>query len=144
MKAKTFFGQLDHDKMVAAIAEAEKHTTGEIRVYVSHHKVADAQKAAMHQFQKLQMHKTKHRNAVLIFVAPESQNFAIIGDEAVHAKCGEEFWQRVAGEMAESFRQSKFTDGISHGVRAAGKLLAQHFPRHGTDENELPDSVIER
>lgn len=144
MKTKAFFSQLDHDKMVAAIVEAEKQTSGEIRVCVSRRKVHDAQQAATRRFHKLGMYKTKHRNAVLIYVAPESQNFAIIGDEAVHAKCGEQFWQKVAGEMAELFRQSKFTDGIVHGVRTAGKLLAEHFPHSRGDVNELPDTIIDQ
>lgn len=144
MKTKAFFSQLDHDRMVAAIAEAEKLTSGEIRVYVSHRKVNEVRHAALHHFQKLGMHQTKHRNAVLIFVAPESQNFFVVGDEAVHAKCGEAFWEQVAAEMQEQFRQARFTDGIIHGIHTAGKLLAQHFPRGGADRNELPDSILGR
>ncbi len=65
---------------------------------------------------------------ILIFIAPESQNFAILGDTAVHARCGEAFWESIAGAMRELFRQGKFTEGIVHGINAAGKVLAQHFP----------------
>ena len=144
MKTKAFFSQLDHDRMVAAVVEAEKHTSGEIRVYVSHRQVNDVRRAAVHQFQKLGMQQTKHRNAVLIFVAPESQNFFIVGDEAVHAKCGDAFWEQVAGEIQEQFRQARFTDGIIHGIHTAGKVLAQHFPYDRADRNELPDSIAGR
>jgi uncharacterized membrane protein len=131
MRTKDLFTQLDHDRITAAIQEVEKHTSGEIRVYVSHHKVSDPRHAAARRFVKLGMDKTKHRNAVLIFIAPESQNFAIWGDVAVHAKCGEGFWEDVAGAMRELFRQGSFTEGIVHGVNTAGKLLAQHFPTGG-------------
>ena len=79
MKTKHLLTEMDHDRITAAIATAEKHTSGEIRVYVSHRKVRDPRHAAAHQFVKLGMDKTKHRNAVLIFIAPESQNFAILG-----------------------------------------------------------------
>jgi uncharacterized membrane protein len=144
MKTKAFFSQLDHDRMVAAIVTAEKQTSGEIRVYVSHRKVNEVRHAALHHFQKLGMHRTKHRNAVLIFVAPESQNFFVAGDEAVHAKCGEAFWEQVAAKMQEQFRQARFTDGIVHGIQLAGKLLAEHFPRDRADRNELPDSIAGR
>jgi uncharacterized membrane protein len=143
MKTKHLFAALDHDRITAAIQKAEKHTSGEIRVYVSHRKVADPRHAGAHQFVKLGMDKTKHCNAVLIFIAPESQNFAILGDTAVHARCGEAFWENVAGAMRELFRQGKFTEGIVHGIDTVGKLLAQHFPAVGTDHNQLPDSVIE-
>ncbi len=129
--------------MVAAIADAERRTSGEIRVFVSHRKVMNAQRAAVREFERLGMHKTKRRNAVLIFVAPVSQRFAIIGDEAVHARCGDAFWQQVAAGMAERFRQAEFTVGIVHGIEAAGKILAEHFPRSRGDINELPDKVID-
>jgi uncharacterized membrane protein len=143
MKTKHLLTEMDHDRITAAIAAAEKHTSGEIRVYVSHRKVHDPRHAAAHQFVKLGMDKTSYRNAVLIFIAPESQNFAILGDVAVHAKCGEAFWEQVAGAMRELFRQRKFTDGIVHGIDTAGKLLGQYFPVQATDRNELSDSIAE-
>ena len=143
MKTKHLLSKMDHDRITAAIAAAEKHTSGEIRVFVSHRKVQDPRHAAAHQFVKLGMDRTKHRNAVLIFIAPESQNFAILGDTAVHAKCGESFWEQVAGAMRELFRQGKFTEGIVHGIDTAGASLARHFPSQSKDGNELSDSVIE-
>ena len=143
MKTKHLFTAFDHDRITAAIQEVEKRTSGEIRVYVSHRKVSDPRHAGAHQFVKLGMDKTKHRNAVLIFIAPESQNFAILGDTAVHAQCGETFWENVAGAMRELFRQGKFTEGIVHGIDTAGKLLAQHFPADETDHHKLPETVVE-
>jgi uncharacterized membrane protein len=143
MKTKDLFSELDHDRIVVAIHEAEKRTSGEIRVYVSHRKVADPRHAGAHQFVKLGLDKTKHRNAVLIFIAPESQNFAVLGDTAVHAQCGESFWESVASAMRDFFRQRKFTEGIIHGIDAAGKALAQHFPSDKTDPHKITDSVVE-
>src|ERR1041385_8864207 len=140
MKTKHFLNQIDHERIVAAIVEAEKLTSGEIRVHVSHRKVADALAAAAGQFAKLKMHKTEHRNAVLLFVAPESQTFSIIGDKGVHAKCGDSFWQRLAEEMTLHFKQDKFTDGIVHGIQSAGRILSEHFPHRRSDANEMPDS----
>ena len=144
MKAKHLLSQIDHDKIVASIAEAERHTSGELRVFVSHRKTNDPQRAAARCFLKLGMNKTKHRNAVLIFLAPESQNFAIVGDEAIHSKCGQPFWEEVAGAMRGFFQQSKFTDGILHGITTAGKALAEHFPADSAGHNEIPDSIVER
>jgi len=143
MKTKDLFTALDHERITAAIQETEKRTSGEIRVYVSHRKVADPRHAAAHQFVKLGMDKTKHRNAVLIFIAPESQNFAVWGDVAVHARCGEAFWESVAAAMRDLFRQGKFTEGIVHGIDTTGKLLAEHFPASSAGRNQLPDSVVE-
>ena len=141
MKAKDFLKQLRHDEIVAAIRSAEKKTSGEIRVFISHKEIEDVVKAAEAQFERLGMTKTRHRNGVLIFVAPSVRKFAVIGDEAVHRQCGDAFWRELAAEMTSHFKQSDFTQGIVHGVRKAGQLLALHFPHEPDDRNELSDEV---
>lgn len=141
MKARDFIKQLRHDDIVAAISEAEKKTSGEIRVFVSRKPIEDPIPAAKAHFVEMGMEKTRDRNAVLIFVAPRSHKFAVIGDEAVHARCGDEFWTALAHEMSGYFRKSEFSAGIAHGVRKAGELLAQHFPRRPGDTNQLPNEV---
>ncbi len=139
MKAREFLAQLRDEEIVGAIREAEQNTSGEIRVFISRRKIADPVEAAQAEFVKLKMTKTRERNGVLIFVAPKTHKLAVIGDQGVHTCCGDEFWQAMAAEMSDRFRQSDFTRGIVHSVREAGELLAQHFPRRQDDRNELPD-----
>jgi uncharacterized membrane protein len=43
--------------------------------------------------------------------------------------------------MTGYFKKSEFTQGILHGIRKAGELLAAHFPHRPDDRNELPDSI---
>jgi uncharacterized membrane protein len=141
MKARKFLNQLSHQEIVKAIRDAEKSTSGEIRVFISRKSIQDAVPAAQAHFIELGMDKTRDRNAVLIFVAPRAHQFAVIGDTAVHARCGDDFWKQLAHEMSGHFRKSEFTTGIVHGVRKAGELLAQHFPRRQGDTNQLSDEV---
>jgi uncharacterized membrane protein len=129
MRMKKFINQLPHDALVAAIRAAEKKTSGQIRVLISHKTVTDPVAAAQKEFARLGLAKSPARNGVLIFVTPRSRKFAVIGDAGVHAKCGDAFWQELAQVMTDYFRKSKFTEGITHGVRKAGELLAEHFPR---------------
>jgi len=129
MHPRTFSKHLQHDKIVSAIHDAEHKTSGEIRVSVSPKHIDDPVAAAQMEFMRLGMNASRERNGVLIFVAPRSHKFAIIGDEAVHAKCGDEFWRKLADTMSDYFRKSEFTPGILHGVQKAGELLAEHFPR---------------
>jgi len=128
MKPRHFLNQLEHDRIVSAIADAEKKTSGQIRVLVSHRKVDDPVAAAGRQFQRLGLQRTPHRNAVLIFVAPRSHRFAVIGDQAVHEKCGDAFWMELTAAMSGHFKQGNFTEGLLHGIARAGELLAAHFP----------------
>jgi uncharacterized membrane protein len=129
MHPKKLIKQLPHDTLVTALREAELKTSGQIRVLISHKSVADPVAAAQEEFVRLGMVQSPERNGVLIFVAPRSHKFAVIGDEAVHAKCGDEFWQKLAEAMTGYFRKSEFTEGIIHGVKKAGELLAEHFPK---------------
>ena len=89
------------------------------------------------------MHKTRERNGVLIFVAPRVHQFAVIGDEAIHKKCGDEFWRTVVGRMRTLFKSENFTQALIEGVNEIGSILARHFPKTSQDTNELPDDVIE-
>jgi uncharacterized membrane protein len=143
MKHQDFLDQLNHDGIVAAIRAAEQKTSGEIRIFISHKKVDDAVAAAQTQFEQMGMTKTRHRNGVLIFVAPAARKFAILGDQGVHQKCGDEFWRAVASEISGYFAKSEFTAGIIHGIQKAGELLAVHFPPQPGDTNELPDKIEE-
>jgi uncharacterized membrane protein len=129
MHPKAFSKHLQHDGIVAAIHDAERSTTGRIHVSISAKHVDDAVAAAQKEFLRLGLNQSPGRNGVLIFVAPRAHKFAVIGDEAVHAKCGEIFWRQLADAMSSYFRKSEFTPGILHGVKKAGELLAEHFPR---------------
>ena len=142
MKPKAFLSQLEHGRIVEAIRAAEGRSRGEVRVHVSSQKVADVQAAARAQFEALGMAQTSERNGVLIYVAPESQTFAVIGDSGIHEHCGAAFWSDVAAAMQDDFRAGRFTDGIVKGVERTGAALAEKFPRtEAADRNELSDDV---
>ncbi|MFO1475127.1 MAG: TPM domain-containing protein [Verrucomicrobiota bacterium] len=143
MEAKEFLNLLRHDEIVAAIRRQERRTSGEIRVCICHRRVDDPVQAAQSEFERLGMTRTQERNGVLIFVAPLSRNFAVIGDAGIHARCGDSLWPEVSQFLARQFAEGRFTEGIVEGIQAAGDKLAEHFPPRGDDRNELPDDVVE-
>src|SRR6267378_877248 len=143
MRSREFLSKLEHDRIVDAIREGESKTSGEIRVYVQRGKLnADPLIVAQKKFQRLQMHKTQQRNAVLIFVAPREHKFAVVGDKAIHEKCGEEFWQRIVEAMREHFKNEKFSHALVEAIEEAGKALASYFPKRSTSSG-LPDEIVE-
>lgn len=130
MRTKEFLSKLEHDRIVEAIRDAESKTSGEVRVFIQRGKLdGDPLAAATKKFHKLGLHKTPERNAVLIFVAPRAHKFAVIGDKAIHEKCGEQFWQRLVEGMGEHFRNEKFSHALVEAIEKAGKALASHFPK---------------
>lgn len=145
MRTREFLTRLEHDRIVDAIREAESKTSGEIRVLIQRGKLkSDPLLAAQKKFHRLGMHKTRERNAVLIFVAPRAHKFAVVGDEATHEKCGDEFWQRIVERMRAHFQMETFSAALIEAVQEIGSVLARHFPKGSTDKNELPNDVIDQ
>ena len=145
MRTREFLTKLEHDRIIKTIRDAESKTSGEIRVFVQRGKLnGDPLTAAQKKFHRLGMHKTRERNAVLIFVAARVHKFAVVGDKAIHQKCGDEFWQRIVDGMRAHFQNEKFSHALVEAIQEIGKLLAAHFPKTSTDKNELPNDVIEQ
>ena len=143
MKPHHFLQAVDHEKIVAAIAAAEKRTSAPVRVYVSHRKRVDALDFANRRFLKLKMDRAPMRNAVMIFLAPRTHKFAVVGDVAVHAKCGDDFWRSVVTAMEPLLKRGDFTEAIVVGVTNVGDVLAEHFPPLSDNRNDLSDAVVE-
>lgn len=144
MRTKEFLSKLEHDRIVRTIQDVELKSSGQIRVHIQRGKLdGDPLAAAQKKFHRLGMHKTPKRDAVLIFVAPRAHKFAVVGDRAIHEKCGDSLWRGVVAKMREHFRNERFSDALVDAVRDIGEVLAEHFPRDSRGGNELPDAVIE-
>jgi uncharacterized membrane protein len=118
----------DKQKIVEAIRRAEQVTSGEIRVHLKPTCRVDVLAEAQKTFHRLSMHRAKHRNGVLIFVAPKSRRFAIVGDAGIHAHAGQDFWHEVRDVMTAHFSKGQLADGIVAGVEKVGEKLKVHFP----------------
>lgn len=133
---------VDQVRVVEAIREAERATSGEIRVSVAHFFWGNVEKTAGKAFRRLGMENTADRNGVLIFLVPSRKRFAILGDKGIHEKVGQAFWNDVSACISSHFRRGAFTSGLLEGIRMVGDRLATYFPSAGeTDRNELPEDV---
>ena len=135
---------IDVDRVEAAIREAERRTSGEIRVAISRFYFwGDVRVAAEGAFARLHMERTQHRNGVLIFVAPRRRRFAIVSDVGIHGRAGAGSWNEIADLMSRDFRARDLTGGLERGIAAIGECLAKHFPGDSKrDANELPNTVV--
>jgi uncharacterized membrane protein len=133
---------IDVDRVKAAIVEAERETSGEIRVSVARFFWGGVRDAAERAFARLGMARTKDRNGVLFFIVPARKKFVVLGDAAIHTKVGQEFWDCVAGLMSGHFKKGEFTEGLVAAIKEAGRELAAAFPYDAkVDVNELADDV---
>ena len=127
-----------------AIKEAEKLTSGEIRVHLIKDKnIKDILSAAKIVFKKLSMHKTKDRNGIILVIAPNARQFAIFGDKGINEKIADGFWDKVRDDIKQSFKQEKYVEGIKNAVLETGKVLKNFSPIQHDDINELSNEVTE-
>jgi uncharacterized membrane protein len=143
-KKKDFFTEEENQQLIAAIQKAEQQTSGEVRIFVeSKCKYVDAVDRAKEIFFSLKMHETAQRNGTLIYVAVKDKQAAVFGDEGIHQKVGQKYWQDEVAKMLTHFRNKKLVDGICEGIHDLGQALKFYFPYNsGTDKNELPDEIV--
>lgn len=141
MRASTFFSDEQKQLIVSAIEEAEKCTSGEIRLHVEMRCHGDVMKRAVRVFQKLKMQRTQLRNGVLFYMAVSDRQFAIIGDAGINEMVPKGFWNDIEAHMSEMFAQGCFTEGVTDGIRMVGKQLQRFFPYQPDDVNELSNEI---
>jgi uncharacterized membrane protein len=147
---RQLFSEQDFDAITEAIRRAEATTSAEIRVHLERrvHRLPgqrpDALRRARKVFAHLGMHLTAERHGVLIYLAVEDRKLAIVGDEGIHGRVGDAYWERVRDLMIGTLREGRPLDAVLTGLAETGRVLAEHFPRRPDDRNELSDDVSVR
>jgi uncharacterized membrane protein len=139
----SFFSRIEEPRIVDAIRVAEERSGGEIRIHITELAAPDPVAEGKAVFERLGMTATANRNGVLIFVAPKSHTFAVLGDLGITSIAGTEPLDAIATAMSVAFREGRFTDGLVEAVTKAGDFLAVHFPRDpsATDCDELSNQI---
>ena len=128
------FSDADLEAIAAALAAAERATSGEIRVHLEPRlprrggEPGDALTRALEVFTTLRMQATVERSGVLIYLAVDDRKLAIVGDTAVHARVGDAYWQRVRDGMVERLRRGDARDAVLHAVGEVGEMAAALLP----------------
>ena len=143
-KKKEFFTPAEKLEINAAIVQAEQRTSGEVRVFVeSKCSYVNAIDRSVEIFYNLGMQKTKLRTAVLVYIAMKDHQLAVFGDEGIHRKVGNEYWEEKVAAMIAHFSRNNFSGAIVQTVKDIGEALHLHFPYdEHIDKNELPDKIV--
>ncbi len=143
-KQRQFFSAEDNSQIVDAIRQAEKETSGEIRIFVeSKNPFVDPIDRAREIFFQLKMQHTEHRNAVLLYIAMDHKELALFADEGIYQKTGNAYWNDAVKNMLANFTHHNISNGIEQCVLQIGQTLKEKFPYEAsTDKNELPDDIV--
>ncbi len=143
-KKKDFFSKEENEMIVQSIRDAERQTSGEVRVFVeSRCRFIDPLDRAREIFTQLKMGNTKDRNGVLFYVAIKDRQLAIFADAGIHSATGSQYWTDVVMHILSLFNNESYAVGIKECITKIGDALKTHFPYNAeTDKNELPDEII--
>ena len=142
-KKSKFFTVEQQHQMVEAVQQAEKNTSGEVRIFVeSKCEYMDAVDRARDIFFSLKMEKTNDRNAVLLYIAIDDRQLALFADEGIYQRLGKEYWDIEVKKMINSFTKDDYTGGVCLVVNEIGQALKAEFPYQNSDKNELPDQIV--
>lgn len=134
---------LDTARIEQAISQLEQQTSAELRVVVERKAKGNSALARAEQlFDELEMQNTAERNGVLIYLAFKPHYLAVVGDEGIHQKVSEAFWQTVYEAMKSDCQAGNYTQALCQGIEQVGRQLAVHFPRKVDDRDELPNQVV--
>lgn len=138
---ESFLTTQQEQQIILAIQEAEKGTSGEIRVHIEKNTEKPTLERAKEVFLYLKMDQTKQRNAVLFYVAVESKQFAIIGDTGIDKVTPDNFWNEEMKLVTTLFSQNNNREALVQGINKVGEKLKQFFPYQSDDTNELSDTI---
>jgi uncharacterized membrane protein len=143
-KKKDFFTADQKDRIIAAIRAVEQQTSGEIRVFVEgKNPLVDPVDQAKQVFHKLNMANTKHRNAVLIYIAIKHRELALFADEGIYKATGTVYWNTAVREIIKHFKGDDIVEGIVQSIFHIGQILKEKFPSDPkAGRNELPGDMF--
>jgi uncharacterized membrane protein len=139
---KMFFTEEEQARIVSAIKEAEKNTSGEIKVHIATTSAwEDVVTQAAKVFDELELEKTKQRNGVLIYIAKDDRQFAIWADKGINSVVPEGYWESTIDLMRSYMKAGQHAEGVIKGINMVGVKLKTFFPHQKNDVNELPDEI---
>jgi uncharacterized membrane protein len=141
LSAAEFLSKAERERVSQAIGEAERLTSGEIRVHLEDHIEEDVVDHAVFVFEELGMHRTDQRNGVPIYVCVADRKVAVIGDKGINERVPEGFWTDVVAVLKLHFAAGRRADGLAEAVHMVASKLKQHFPLLTNDRNELSNEV---
>lgn len=106
-------------------------------------RIERAQRAAMRQFLAQGLQNTKARTGILIFVSVAERYAAIIADEGINAKVGQDVWDGAMADLISAIKDGHAADGLVAAIERCGAVLAQHFPPGAMNHDEIPNRLVE-
>ncbi len=97
---------------------------------------------AFRYFTESGVYATAEHSGILIFVSYMERQVRIIADKGIAEKISQDLWNLIADELAENLKKGDAQLAFTNAVAKCGQLLAENFPNHEENPNELSDGLV--
>jgi len=94
------------------------------------------------EFYRTRIHHTQKKTGILIFISLQEQRVIVLGDEAISKKLAQNTWTELVQLITQGMRSGQAAGGLEAAIQRCGEILAQHFPRSASDQNELSNRLL--
>ncbi|MFB3818297.1 MAG: TPM domain-containing protein [Candidatus Methylomirabilales bacterium] len=133
-------------KIEEAVTASERQHRGEVRFVVEGAldflpllRGLAPRERALELFSLLRVWDTEENTGVLLYVQLVDRDIEVVADRGIAHRIAQPEWDAICRRMEEAFRARRFLAGALEGIREVTRLLAQHFPAHAQNVDELPD-----
>ena len=102
-----------------------------------------AHQNAQAQFLSRNIHVTKRRTGVLIFVSLAERYAEVVADEMIDLRVKQEEWDGIVATLIDHAKHGRLAEGYLLAIEKSGAILTEHFPKSRGDLNELDDHMVE-
>ncbi len=97
---------------------------------------------AEEQFLAKNLHATRERTGVLIYVSFAERMAELIADQGIDALVADDTWDTALEDLTAGLKRGQPAQGFVAAIARCGAVLAEKFPaRAGDNPNELSDAV---
>lgn len=97
---------------------------------------------AFRLFTESSVYCTKEHTGILIYVSYMEHQVRIIADKGISDKISQDMWNLIADELAENIKKGNAKLAFISAIEKCGELLAENFPNHEENPNELSDGLL--
>lgn len=98
---------------------------------------------AREQFLAQNLHTTRERTGVLLYVSVAERHVELLADAGIHVRVPAGTWDEVVNKLTSQVKAGQVGTGFVEAVNTVGAHLAEHFPAATANPNELADHLVE-
>ena len=105
-------------------------------------KTGRAHLRAIEQFLAQNLHTTKGRTGVLLYVSNAERYAEVIADDGIYNSVQPDIWDDLIDDLTAQIGRGARVEGFVAAIERCGAILAEHFPPEQLGEDELPNHLI--